>query len=71
MRSGRSTSTRISKVNDTSGAQVGAMTAMVRDSLTPITSPAARTPSGLPSPPRITTAKTTPIHAKICDGDSV
>jgi hypothetical protein len=37
----------------------------------PIVRPAASTPSGLPSPPRMTTEKITPIHVKICAGNSV
>jgi hypothetical protein len=53
--------TTMSKVNDTRGAHAGAVRAMVRASLTPITMPAHSGPSGLPSPPMITAAKTTPM----------
>ena len=44
---------------------------MVTDSLTPISMPASSAPSGLPSPPMITTANTTPSQAQICAGASV
>ena len=61
--SGRASRAAISRENETSGAQAGAATAMVRPSLTPITTPATSGPSGLPRPPIITTAKTTPTQA--------
>ena len=59
----RRTSTATSREKETSGAQVGSVTAMVSASLTPIPMPARRTPTGLPIPPRITTAKMIPIQA--------
>ena len=60
---GRTRSTMMSSENDTSGAHDGEVSAIVTDSLTPMTMPATRGPSGRPSPPIITAAKTTPIHA--------
>src|SRR5438094_1831797 len=60
---GRRRMMAMSSVNETSGAQVGAVTAMVSASLTPIRSPASSGPSALPRPPIMTPAKTTPIHA--------
>ena len=57
--------------NDTSGAHAGAATAIVTDSLTPIRNPASSAPTGLPSPPMMTTANTTPSHVQICAGASV
>ena len=53
----------MSSAKDTSGAQDGSATAIVSDSLIPMPMPATRGPRGLPRPPRMTTAKTTPIHA--------
>ena len=44
---------------------------MVTASLTPMMMPAASGPTALPRPPSITAAKTTPTHAKICEGVSV
>jgi hypothetical protein len=55
-------------VNDTSGAHEGEVTAIVTASLTPTTMPATSGPIALPSPPSMTTAKTTPTHPYICDG---
>ena len=52
-----------SSENDTSGAQDGAVIAIVSASATPMTMPATSGPSALPSPPIITAAKTTPIQA--------
>src|SRR5437868_6945599 len=49
--------------NETSGAQEGAVSAIVIASLTPMTMPAMSGPSALPRPPSITTAKTTPAQA--------
>src|SRR5690606_13694429 len=65
---GRNSSMRISKEKETSGAQDGAKTAMANASLTPTMMPATRGPRALPSPPSITTAKTTPTQAKIWVG---
>ena len=56
---------RIKSVKETSGAQVGAIKAMVIDSLTPITSPAIKGAQAEASLPIMTTAKITPIQAKI------
>ena len=53
----------MSSENETSGAHDGDVSAIVTDSLTPMTMPATSGPSGRPSPPIITAAKTTPIHA--------
>ena len=61
--SGRRSRAPIRSENETSGAQAGAVSAMVRPSLTPITMPATSGPSGLPRPPIITTANTTPTQA--------
>ena len=61
----------ISTENDTTGAQAGLSTAMASDSLAPISMPANSAPSGLPSRPMMTTAKTTPSQAQICAGASV
>src|SRR2546423_8162525 len=69
--SGRSSSAAIRSANETSGAQAGEVSAMVRPSLTPIATPATSGPRGLPRPQIITTANTTPIHAWICAGASV
>jgi hypothetical protein len=52
----------MSSVKDTMGAQDGAMKTMVIDSETPISIPAKSGPNADPSPPSMTTAKTTPIH---------
>ncbi len=60
---GRTSSTTISSENDTSGAHDGEVSAIVTDYETPITIPAIKGPSARPSPPIITTAKMTPIHA--------
>ncbi len=60
---GFSNSSAISSVNDTIGAHDGAVMAIVKASLTPITTPATSGPSALPRPPIITAAKTTPIQA--------
>jgi len=60
---GRRSKSRISSVNETTGAHAGAVTAIVIASLTPITMPAASGPSARPGPPIMTTAKITPIHA--------
>ena len=49
--------------NETSGAHVGAVTAIVTASLTPMRNPARSGPIALPRPPIITAANTTPIHA--------
>jgi hypothetical protein len=56
---------RIKSVNDTKGAQVGAIKAMVIDSLIPITSPAISGAQADANLPIITTAKITPIQANI------
>ncbi len=61
----------ISTENDTTGAQAGLKTAMASDSLAPISIPANRAPSGLPSRPMITTANTTPSQVQICAGARV
>src|SRR6185312_12742354 len=61
----------ISTEKDTSEAQDGLTTAMVSASHTPIRMPPASAPIGLPSRPMITTAKTTPTQAQICDGARV
>ena len=61
----------MSSVNETIGAHDGAVTAIVTASLTPISAPASSGASARPRPPSITAAKTTPIHAYICDGASV
>ena len=50
--------------NETSGAHDGAVSAIVSASLTPMTMPAIRGPSGLPTPPSITAANTTPRVAQ-------
>src|SRR5436190_12223231 len=60
---GRSRMMAMSSVNDTSGAQVGAVTAMVSASLTPMRTPASSGPIALPRPPIITPANTTPLQA--------
>ena len=44
---------------------------MVIASHTPMRMPPRSAPSGLPSRPMITTAKTTPTQAQICDGAKV
>ena len=62
---------KINSVNDTKGAQVGAIKAMVIDSLTPMTSPAIKGAQAEANLPIMTTAKITPIQAKICDGARV
>src|SRR6185503_5043276 len=56
---------------ETSGAQDGLITAMVSASQTPMSTPPISAPIGLPRRPMITTAKTTPTHAQICDGAKV
>src|SRR5436305_5559038 len=48
---GRKRMIAMSNVNDTSGAQVGAVTAIVTASVTPISTPARSGPSALPRPP--------------------
>src|SRR6185369_16471185 len=60
---GRKRSRPISSENETRGAQVGAVSAIVRASLTPMATPATSGPSARPRPPIITAANTTPIHA--------
>ena len=60
---GRKRMIAIKSENDTSGAHVGAVTAIVSASLTPMRIPAASGPMALPSPPIMTAANTTPIHA--------
>src|SRR3954470_21452268 len=62
-RFGRMRSSAMSSVNDTSGAHAGAISAMVSASLTPMMMPAKSGPSGLPRPPIMTAANTTPIQA--------
>ena len=62
-RPGRNKRIAINSVNDTSGAQDGAVTAIVTASLTPITTPAISGASARPRPPSMTAAKTTPIQA--------
>ena len=44
---------------------------MAINSLAPISMPASKAPSGLPSRPMMTTANTTPSQAQICAGASV
>lgn len=60
--SGRSSKIRIRSVNETSGAQPGAVTAIVTASLAAMKTEAASRPKALPSRPMITAAKTTPIQ---------
>ena len=50
-------------MNETIGAHDGAVIAIVSASLTPMTMPATSGPTGLPSPPIITAANTTPTQA--------
>ncbi len=50
-------------MNDTSGAQDGAVTVIVIASLTPMTMPAISGASARARPPSITAAKTTPTQA--------
>src|SRR5690606_2318289 len=69
--SGTQSRMAISTEKDTTGAQAGLRTAMAIDSLAPISRPANSAPSGLPSRPMITTAKTTPSHAQIWAGARV
>jgi hypothetical protein len=56
---------RIKSVKETKGAQVGAIKAMVMDSLIPMTKPAMSGAQAEANLPIMTTAKITPIHAKI------
>jgi hypothetical protein len=62
---------KINSVKDTKGAQVGAVMAMVKDSLIPTTRPAKSGAHAEAKRPIMTTANTTPIQAKICEGAKV
>ena len=62
---------KIKSVKDTKGAQVGAVMAMVKDSLIPTTRPAKSGAQAEAKRPIMTTANTTPIQAKICEGAKV
>ena len=53
----------MSKVNDTSGAQVGAVSAMVSASLRPMNKPASNGTQAEARRPIITVANTTPTQA--------
>ena len=53
----------MSKVKETRGAQVGAVKAIVKDSLKPMNKPASKGTQADPNRPIITVANTTPTQA--------
>src|SRR5690606_28616644 len=65
---GRTISTRMSRTTATAGDSANDTHSVDRLSARPRTSPATSVPTGLPSPPRTTTAKDRPAYATPSDG---
>src|SRR5690242_21178014 len=64
-RPGRNSSSAISSVNDTIGAHDGEANAIVRASLTPMTTPAASGPSAEPRPPSRSEEHTSELQSHV------